>query len=131
MRRIPARFLGLSLRAMMALAIREKGHAADRYSDHHRVRRICDRELQFGGSGLAKNSHRANLDRYQLYDGLQFTGGEPPNHLLGSWNAADQRRHGDRQRQPEHVVSAQLHDPAGQLSDDLRIDVPLAVMPIR
>jgi hypothetical protein len=115
---------------MMALAIWETGHAAGGYSDYHRVLRICDWEQQFRCSGLPKNPHRANVDRYELHDGLQFTGGILPNHLLGPRNAADQRRHNDRQRQPEYVVSAQLHDSADQLSDELRIDIPLAVTPI-
>jgi hypothetical protein len=115
---------------MMAIAIRETGHEASGYSDYRRIRRICDRQLQFGRGGFPKNSHRANIDRYELHDGLQFTSSKLPNHLLDSRNAADQCRHHNRQRQPEHVVSAQLHYPADQLSDDLRINIPLAITPI-
>jgi hypothetical protein len=105
-------------------------YAAGGYSAYHRIWRICDRRLQFRCGWLQKYSYRANFGRHELHDGVQFTGRNMPDDLLGAWNRADQRRHHNRQRQSKYGMSGQLLDAADQLPDHLRGNVAVAVAPI-
>jgi hypothetical protein len=59
---------------------------------------------------------------------MQLSGGKLPDDLPGPGDAADQRRHHNQQRQSEHIVPAQLHDTAGQLSDNLWNNLTVAVI---
>ena len=88
---------------------------------------IGDRAVPFRRTGGGEDPRRANLNRYQLHDGVQFAGRELPDHVPHPGRGADGRRYDRRQCQSEHGLSAQLHDPTDQLSNTLRANFAFAV----
>ena len=82
-------------------------------------------------SVAGKDPPRSNLNRRQLHDGMQLAGGVLPDHMLDPRHPADGRRNGQRQRQQERGLSAQLHDPTDQLPGALRTLVAVTVGRVR
>jgi hypothetical protein len=92
---------------------------------------IDGRSVPFRGTGGGKDPRRTNLKRHQLHDGVKLAGGILPDHVLDPGHPADGRRNGQQQRQQEHGLSAQLHDPTGQLPGALRTLVAVTVARVR
>jgi len=95
------------------------------------VRAIGNRGIRGRSVRRRKNPLGANLDRDELHDDLQLSGGDVPSRLCRARHGADRRRHDDQQRQRERVVSDQLLHPANDVSDDLRPGITFAVIVCR
>jgi hypothetical protein len=83
--------------------------------------------MPFRGTGDGPNPPRANLQRDELHDVVQFAGRELPDNLPDPRHPAGRRRHHWRQRQSKHGLSAQLHDATDELPDHLRANLAVAV----
>lgn len=70
----------------------------------------------------------ADLDGYQLHDGVQFAGGTMSDRVPRSRECANRRRDHDKQRQCQHELSAELFDATDFLSDNLRAEFAVAVI---